>query len=193
MDTKKIIIELLRSTKRSGIDDIINYLIEGGFFESPASRDNHGDRKGGLASHSLRVRELLLSYQQAFRLSRIKERGQKPLKITKATLIIAPILHDVCKVGMYIGRKKPYKLDPDRDRGHAALSIERIDEYIDLTDLEEMMIKYHMGVYGLEEFDENTGEYGLRGGQMAYAWYHNPIVKIMYFCDEQATFEEKYK
>ena len=31
------------------------------------------------------------------------------------------------------------------------------------------------------------------GKSMANAWYHNPIVKMMYFCDEIATLEEKAK
>ena len=48
-----------------------------------------------------------------------------------------------------------------------------------------------MGVYGLNEFDEDSGEYNLRGGEMANAWYHNPIVKLMYFCDEFASFSER--
>lgn len=193
MTTKQIIIEWLRSTKRSGISELINYMTEEGFFTSPASMDNHNARKGGLADHSLRVYRLVDEYNKKLRLDRIKEKGQRPLKIKKDTLIIAGLLHDLCKIGKYIGDKKPYKLNRDMPAGHAVLSIERINEYIDLTDLEEMLIKYHTGVYGLEEFDENTGEYELRGGQMANAWYHNPIVKVMYFCDEQATFEEKYK
>jgi len=29
------------------------------------------------------------------------------------------------------------------------------------------------------------------GQSLRNAWYHNPICKLMYFCDELATFEEK--
>ena len=75
-----------------------------------------------------------------------------------------------------------------------------------------MMIRYHMGVYGLNEFQESSGEYPLRGDHiacegmtkdeskdfrygksMANAWYHNPLVKLMSICDEMATMEEKAK
>jgi hypothetical protein len=100
-----------------------------------------------------------------------------------------------------------------------------------------MMIRFHMGVYGLREFYEPGGweakthveyeigsiadfiqdvfggpEYPLRGDHskdyglskeeskklrygksLRNAWYHNPIVKVMYFCDELATLEEKGK
>ena len=81
------------------------------------------------------------------------------------------------------------------------------------------MIKFHMGVYGLNEsYEEGSwaskanAEYPLRsdhskdeeltkeesqkaryGKSLFNAWYHNPIVKIMYFCDEVATLEEKAK
>jgi len=77
-----------------------------------------------------------------------------------------------------------------------------------------MMIRYHMGVYGLNEFykkdDWQTGEYPLRGDHiaceglskeeskaarygksMANAWYHNPIVKLLYICDELETLQSK--
>jgi len=117
-------------------------------------------------------------------------------------------------MGAYIGTEKPYKWNKQQPKGHALLSIERIKKHIELTELEELMIKYHMGVYGLNEFydedDWQTGEYPLRGDHtndkemskeeskkarygksMANAWYHNPIVKVMYFCDELATLEEK--
>ena len=85
---------------------------------------------------------------------------------------------------------------------------------IELEPLEIMMITFHMGVYGLNEFysedDWQSGEYPLIGdhseceglskeesqakryGQsLRNAWYHNEIVKFMYFADEMATMEEK--
>ena len=181
MDSKKEkIIELLNSTNRDGIDILIEYLSQHGFFQSPASTRFHGCYTGGLAEHSYNVHDYLASYNAILRLD-----------IPSETIIIASLLHDVCKIGAYLGNQKPYKWNRDNPKGHALLSIERIKKYIKLTELEEMMIKYHMGVYGLIEFDERKGEYGLRGGQMANAWHHNPIVKVMYFCDELATLTEK--
>ena len=79
------------------------------------------------------------------------------------------------------------------------------------------MIRYHMGIYGLNELYEPDSwefkagaEYPLRGDHskdesmskeesqkarygksLRNAWYHNPICKLMYFCDEIATLEEK--
>ena len=50
---KNEFIELLRSCKRDGIDDVINDLEEWGFFEAPASAGHHLNVKGGLVMHSL--------------------------------------------------------------------------------------------------------------------------------------------
>jgi hypothetical protein len=69
--------------------------------------------------------------------------------------------------------------------------VARVKQFINISELEEKMILYHMGVYGLHEFEEGKGEYPLRGGGLANAWYHHPAVKVMYFCDELATLGEK--
>ncbi len=207
--TKERIIELLKSTKREGMDRMIDYLEAEGFFEAPASTRFHGAYKGGLAEHSLRVYELLNEKCETLDLDAVTAAGQKPLAIGVPNIIIAGLLHDVCKIGAYIptpGGKNPYKWNKGQPKGHATLSIERIKKHIELQPIEEMMIRYHMGVYGLNEFykedDWQQGEYPLRGddskdkeeryGQsLANAWYHNPVVKLMYFCDELATLMEK--
>jgi len=180
MSRKDEIIELLKSTNRTGMDNLINWLIENGFFESPGSTKFHGCYTGGLADHSYNVYELL------------KEMNAKyALGCPDESVIIAALLHDVCKVGAYLGNSKPYQWNRSQPKGHAALSIERIKQFVELTELEELMIKFHMGVYGLDEFEPGKGEYPLRGGGMANAWFHHPIVKVMYFCDEFSTFKEK--
>lgn len=207
MEIKDQIKQLLRQTERPGIKDLIEYLEKSGFFESPASTKYHSCYSGGLAKHSIRVFELLAHYS-GLKLDAVTSPDQKPLEIKDNTLIIAGLLHDVCK----IGTEKPYKWNKKQPKGHALLSIKRIKKYIELTELEELMIKYHTGIYGLEEFygEDDKGEYPLRGDHfeheemtreeskasrygksMANAWFHNPICKIIYFCDEIATLEEK--
>ncbi len=194
MSTKERIIELLQTSTRIGVDELINYLTENGFFESPASTMFHGSCIGGLADHSLGVFELMKQYCPE-NIGNPTGRGQKPLQLGPENIIFAALLHDICKIGAYVRTKADdgWTNNRDKPKGHAALSIERIKQHIELTDIEEMMIKYHMGVYGLTEFDERTGEYQLRGGQMANAWYHNPVVKLMYFCDELETMHDKAK
>ncbi len=181
---KTMICDLLRSTKRDGVEALIDELNKRGFFESPASTRFHGCYAGGLAAHSLRVHVLLYEHNRTLNLG-----------VAEESLIIAALLHDVCKVGAYIGIAKPYTFNKQQPAGHAKLSLERIKKFITLTDLEEKMILYHMGIYGLVEFQdpgkEDKGEYTLRNESMANAWYHHPIVKLMYFCDEIATLQEK--
>lgn len=180
MTAKEKFLDLLTSVERPGIDKLIEYLEHNGFFESPASTRFHSCYPGGLVKHSLRVYELLSTYNKDFKFD-----------VPEQMLIVAGLLHDVCKVGAYLGTEGNYRRNRAQPKGHARLSIERIEQYITLLSLEELMIKFHMGVYGLAEFDERKGEYSLRGGSMANAWHHHPIVKVMYFCDELASFEEK--
>lgn len=56
---KNEFIELLRSCKRDGIDDVINDLEEWGFFEAPASAGHHLNVKGDSScTHSILARRL---------------------------------------------------------------------------------------------------------------------------------------
>ena len=217
-NTEEKIRALLESTHREGINCLIGYLVQEGFFTAPASTKFHGCYEGGLAEHSYRVYDLLTQHD-TMKLDAVSSPGQKPYPITDANLVIAALLHDVCKIGAYLGTEKPYTWNKKQPKGHALLSIERIEKHIDLTLLEEMMIKFHMGIYGLKEFSEEGSweyktfaEYSLRGDHsedenmtkeesqaarygksLRNAWYHNPICKVMYFCDELATLEEKAK
>ena len=185
MNTEQKITELLKSTQRGNIEGLIGWLAISGFFTSPASMRFHGCYEGGLAEHSLNVYEAL---------SELSE-GLLRAPVPKDSIIIASLLHDLCKVGAYKHKGEKYVWNKQHPKGHAKLSLEIIKQLIEITPLEEMMIKYHMGIYGLVEFQdagkEHKGEYTLRNKSMANAWFHHPIVKLMYFCDEIATLREK--
>ena len=58
-ETQQVIIELLLSTKRENMNNMVSYLAHDGFFEAPASTKYHGAYPGGLAKHSLAVYEAL--------------------------------------------------------------------------------------------------------------------------------------
>lgn len=174
------IVMLLAGTNRANMDALLNYMLNGEFFLSPGSTRYHGCYAGGLAKHSLNVYDLLSSLNQLYQLACPQE-----------SVVIAALLHDLCKMGAYLGTCNPYTYNRSNPKGHAELSIQRVKQFISLTPLEDMMIRYHMGVYGLIEFDPEKGEYPLRGEAMAHAWHHFPIVKVMYFCDEFATLQEK--
>jgi hypothetical protein len=192
-DVRETIGTLLVSTGRKNIDKLLGYLECDDFFESPASTRFHGCYTGGLAKHSLGVYKILCQYYKGFDASH--NFGAITMPVTTENLIIAGLLHDVCKIGAYLGVEAPYKWNRAQPKGHALLSLIRIAGYIELQPIEELMIRYHMGPYGLFEFEPGKGEYPLRGEKgkskeerygksLANAWYHNPIVKLMYFCDE---------
>jgi len=173
-------------TRRDGIGKLVEYLEASDFFIAPASMRYHGCHVGGLAKHSFNVYERLLGYNALLGLG-----------IEDEHIIIAALLHDVCKIGAYVKREGGLSKEDSwywnraQPKGHALLSLVRIAEHIKLLETEVWMVQYHMGVYGLMEFDPMKGEYTLRNKAMAYAWHHRPIVKVMYFCDELVTLGEK--
>lgn len=215
------IIELLKETKRKGIKGLIEYMVREGYFEGPASTKFHGAEPGGLAKHSWNVYNLLLDIHLTKPCLDVSiAPGQKPLPIKTENIVIAALLHDLCKVGAYLPnyqRKTPYKWNKAQPKGHATLSIKRIEQFIKLEPLEKMMIRFHMNIYGLEEFYKKdsweykaNAEYSLRGdhskddqmtpeeskeyrygNSLRNAWYHNPIVKLMSICDELAVMQDK--
>jgi len=213
-------VHLLESTKREGVDKLITYLDDEGFFEAPASPGKifHGCYDGGLCKHSLAVYDELVEKARIYKPQKASGFGQMQLKFTGTNLIIAGLLHDVCKVNAYQrtkdGTSWTNNRSKDKPKGHAKLSLERIQKFIKLEKIEMFMIKFHMGLYGCIEFQdegkEDMGEYHLRGDHAACegmskeaskkyrygkslsnVYYHNPIVKVMSICDELATFKEK--
>lgn len=65
MGIKEKITELLLSTGRENIGNVLEYMESNGFFTAPASVSNHNNNEGGLAKHSLDV------YEEAMRLSNV--------------------------------------------------------------------------------------------------------------------------
>ena len=55
---KDTIVSLLRSVKRKGIEAVIRYLEDSGFFTAPSSINRHHNWKGGLAEHCLGVYQI---------------------------------------------------------------------------------------------------------------------------------------
>ena len=152
MKTK--IIELLRSTEREGIENLINYMEnESNFFTAPCSSQYHGCKEGGLAEHSLNV-YLLLS--NVYKASNLME------KLNEYSIIISSLLHDLGK-STYRGKPnyipnilksgkvseaKPYETNPDRLYiEHEIVSLQIASKYIELTDEEEFAILFHNGLY----------------------------------------------
>ena len=177
-ETKQKIIELLKSTGRKGIPALIECMEHHKFFESPASTKFHGTHEGGLSEHSIGVLEEFDYFNKEYNLG-----------LSKETVIICSLLHDFCKAGAYIKNSNGYSYNKDHPKGHAALSIKIIKALIELSEQEELIIRYHMGMYGTNEFSDYINEYSLK--ELTEVYNKNPICKLFYFADEITVIKEK--
>lgn len=174
MDIKNQITELLLSTNRAKMQQMIDFLECNNFFICPASTKYHNAFDGGLAAHSFGVYELY---------NRMSKKYQ--LNIPDETIIICSFLHDVCKCMQYVKEGNEWVWNPIASNKHAEYSIKIITEFIVLTEQEQQIIKYHMGMYGVDK------EYKL--SELIKA-FNSKDAKLFYFCDEiSANFMEKAK
>lgn len=86
--------------KRDGADVLLDWLKKSDFFTAPASTKYHGAYEGGLLEHSLNVYDCLLGELASMNMTD---------KYSKETVAIVSLLHDVCKIGLYISEPKNQK------------------------------------------------------------------------------------
>jgi len=171
----------LEKTNRPGIDKLIDYLKQSDFYTAPASTKFHGNFKTGLVKHSYSV------YENFYRLNK-----ELKLEVPEPSVILTSLLHDVCKIGAYKENTKSYTWNKDQPKGHGRLSTERIKKCIDLTELEEALILYHMGPWNTIQFmGVGKGEYTLL--ELTTVWNRLKATRFLYFADEMATITEEVK
>lgn len=127
--------------------------LKGTFKMCPASTKYHGAYKGGLLAHSKKVFEIywhLLGFYGS--------------PLSRESALKVSILHDLCKIDNYIENEDgSFSYNKKAVKGHALKSIALAKKLFGLTRLEEKIIKFHMGVYGTYEHNENNpygnGEY----------------------------------
>ena len=147
---KELFINLLRETKRCGIEELILYLENSDFFEAPASSKYHMSQECGLLKHSLNVYYNLLKLNDNF--------------YSKDVIIIVSLLHDLCKANTYVKSYKSIKNKTGKwesvqtylvnellPLGHGEKSVIIAEKYIDLTVEEMLAIRWHMGGYENKE------------------------------------------
>lgn len=176
-------IELLRSTNREGMEELIKFIEEKtDFFIAPASTRFHGSHEGGLLEHSMKVYEIL-DYK-------IKN-NVIDLYAPEDTIIIVSLLHDICKANFYKvdyrnaknargeWEKVPYYTVEDTiPYGHGEKSVMMLTEYIKLTPEEKYCIRWHMG------FSEPKESYTTLG--LAYKKY--PLALLVNEADLEASY-----
>ena len=179
---KEKFIELLKSTNRQGIEELISFLEKTDFFTAPASTRFHGSFEGGLVEHSLKVYEIL-DYKV--------KNNVLNLEVPDDTIKIVSLLHDICKLNFYkvdyrnaknaLGEweKVPYyTIDDTIPYGHGEKSVMMISEYIKLTPEEKYCIRWHMGYTEPKELYNTIGA--------AYKKY--PLALMMHEADLEATY-----
>lgn len=134
-------VELLRTTNRDGIEELIRYLQEEtDFFTAPASTKYHGAFAGGLLMHSINVcAELRLDPNSKV--------------YPTETLIIVALLHDICKANCYHAEKRNvkengvwvekqvYVFEDELPLGHGEKSLFLASKFIKLSDEEAAAIR----------------------------------------------------
>jgi 23S rRNA maturation-related 3'-5' exoribonuclease YhaM len=143
--------ELLMSTKREGMANLLQYMRSEGFYSSPCSGAYHLAKKGGLAEHSLNV------YNAMVKLNKSLDAG-----ISDESVIIVSLLHDLGKIGQEnkpnyvpnvlksgkISESKPYETNKDLlGIPHEIASIQIAAGFIPLTEDEVFSIMSHNGLY----------------------------------------------
>ncbi len=124
--------------ERTGSLAMWSVLNEIGFFTSPASARHHMNLPGGLVIHSINVTKAAIELCETPRFKNCDKRA----------VMVAALLHDVCKAGKYI--EKPdggYRYEDTRMLGHGEESVILIQRWLHLTDKEVLAIRWHMGAY----------------------------------------------
>lgn len=177
---------LLLSTKREGIEALLEFIRKSDFYTAPASTRFHSCHEGGLLEHSLNVYKCLkekennMIWAETFK------------GIPEESLIICALLHDLCKTYFYtvdyrnkkneetgVWEKVPfYTIDDKVPYGHGEKSVMMIEEYIKLTPVERYSIRWHMG---WSEPKENYNALGKAMGKY-------PLVLALHEADQEATY-----
>lgn len=159
-DYKEIFIELLSSTDRDGVAEFIDELEENGFFKAPASSRFHLNEDGGLVHHSVNVCQIALSIREVM----LSADDTLAEYLPKDSVILAALLHDVCKSDIYKPAVKKQKNSfgywenvPGYDviydnfpLGHGEKSvIMLLRSGLDLTDDEITAIRWHMSAWDI--------------------------------------------
>lgn len=138
-----------------------DYLIGNGFFVKPAAIKHHGNYTGGLFDHSLMVMQVLVEMTEKFDIE-----WQNP-----RSPYIVGMFHDLCKMDDYVdenandivvmGTGSPISNNPNwtynNDKiltGHGDKSVMMLSQFMTLTEEEIMCIRFHMGAYETESWNE---------------------------------------
>jgi hypothetical protein len=172
--------------KREGAETLRDYLVKSDFFTAPASSRFHSAVRGGLCLHSLYV------YKRLSR-SVAAEYGEAWAEhVSRETVAICGLLHDVCKIEFYKEdvknvkedgqwvTKPYYSHDEKLPYGHGEKSVYIINGFIRLTREEAMAINWHMGGFDLRV---KGGDYSIGEAMNKF-----PLTVLLHVADLTSTY-----
>ena len=133
--------------------DMLDWLVNRGFFKVPASTKYHGAHEGGLYQHSASVMEFLVQLTKDNDLHWQDERSP----------YIVGMFHDLCKIDQYLPFMDCESISWDYNpntllKGHGEKSVMLLSQFYTLTEEEICCIRYHMGAFTQkEEWNDYTG------------------------------------
>lgn len=134
----------------------LDWLKSTDFFRAPAAAHHHSNYSGGLFDHSMHVAQELIRLTRNHTTA-VWGRPESPF--------LVGILHDITKVGKYI---RSDEIDPSTGKilstgytynkeyegeGHGQDSLDKLKPHIQLTEEEQLCIRYHMGAYETDDWD----------------------------------------
>ena len=159
MSCKESIENLLQETKRPGMQSLLYWMDQNGFYDAPCSSKYHLAKPGGLAEHSLNVFRIAISILPDL----VKDQSKMCFSLVDS-VVICSLLHDLGKAGQF--GKPNYRITNETAMKFAAASAEYetnkdllyvpheirsvviASKFIDLTEEEQFAILYHNGLYG---------------------------------------------
>lgn len=158
--------------QRHGFRAFMDWLEDTDFYEAPASTKYHGNVPGGLLKHSLNVYDRMMT-----RAVEYVAKGGRP-----ESAVIAPLLHDICKIGTYKKTESGYEYRNDvyLPIGHGERSIVLVQQYMTLTEEENVAIRWHMGAF------DKAAKGGSR--ELSEAFRKFPLALMLHLADMEATY-----
>lgn len=165
-----------------GISNLTKWLVsnKSDWFSAPASTKFHGCYEGGLVEHSLCVYDCLCKICDTF---------DTEHKISRKSILLVSLFHDLCKCNVYHpivkyrkdsnGQWESYNSYEFKDSfpvGHGEKSVIMLQYFVKLTTEEILSIRYHMGPY------DEKNLIGLSEAQEKY-----PLVVYLHLADMLAS------
>lgn len=183
MDYKEEFLKIYKENiKRSGSNELLEWLLKTDFFTAPASTKFHCACNGGLVQHSVSVYNVLMN------------KHFNADEDSNESFAICALLHDLCKAQFYkvttrnvkneeTGKweKQPFYMVEDVfPYGHGEKSVFLIERFMRLKTSEAMAIRWHMGGF------DDTAKAGGFAISLAYDKY--PLAVKLHLADLESTY-----